>query len=182
MFIVIDERRQRMITNYHGLVEVVVDKLLAHPNYQHFRFMRDDLLGEGYLGLILAIDTYKKGKGTTIVTYISMKVRGRSIDCIRKHKRLTTPLIDIGNTTIENLTAKEYDYEEELVSEEAQYELIDQYEPKNEINKEIYHTQLMGSATNQEVADTFGVSINSIKKRKARMKSDLRDKLQGELI
>lgn len=176
-------RRDKIIMNYYGLVDVVVDKLLSHPNYKHFRFLRDDLIGNGYVSLINAIDTYKKGKGTTLVTYISMKVRGGSINLIRKYKRDTIPLVNLEDRTVKDL-ASEAIYNEKLANKdmEEEWELIDKFEPKDPIEKALYHTHIMGSATHAEIAEEFGVKRNTVVKKKARLLAKLKKQIEENQI
>lgn len=170
-------KREDKIIKYYGLIEVILDKLLSIPYYKPFKYMRDDLHSEGMLGLIAAIDTYDVARETKEVTYISLKVRGYIINLIRKQRRYESPLIDIDDKTLQNIAAEE---EEEYVEE---YDLIEKYEPEDEINKAIYHRCIMGSTTCQAIADEFGINRDSAQKRKRRLLKRLKIQISnGEKI
>ncbi len=173
--------REEKILRYYGLVEVVIDRLLSKGYYKPFRPLRDDLIGEGQLGLIQAIDTYDPSKGAKVVTYISLKVRGYALDFIRKHRRITTPEVDIDNEALQRKFIEELSYDPWNEEErEERFELIDKYEPKDEINRKIYHLVVMGGLTCKELAEEFQVSLNCIKKRKKRFLIRLHKEMENQ--
>lgn len=163
--------REGKIIKYYGLIDVILDKLLTVPYYHPYKYMRDDLHGEAVLGLIAAIDTYDKGRETKEVTYISLKVRGYIINLIRKQRKYESPLIDIDDKTLQNIPDEGEPYVE------PDYELIDLNEPTDEINKAIYHRCLMGSTTCQSISDEFGISRDSVQKRKRRLLKRLKKQI-----
>ncbi len=162
--------RDIKILRYYGLVEVVIDRLLTKGYYKPFRRLRDDLIGEGQLGLIRAIDTFDPTKGAKITTYVSLKVRGYALDYIRKYRRITTPEVDIDNEALQRKFMEELSYDpwSEVVMEEK-FDLIDAHCPTDPINAEIYHRIIMGGLTCKQLAVELDVSLNSIKKRKKRL-------------
>jgi RNA polymerase sigma factor (sigma-70 family) len=167
---IVVEERDLTITKHFGLVEVIIDRLLSKGNYKTFRRLRDDLIGEGMLGLIMAVDTYDPDRGAKLTTYISLKVRGHALDYIRKYKRVTTPEVDIDNAALQRKYVEELSYNpwtwEDVVEK---FDLIDKHEPDDRVNRKIYHRIIMGGMTCKELAVELGQSLNSIKKRKKRL-------------
>jgi RNA polymerase sigma factor (sigma-70 family) len=163
--------RDEKIVQYYGLIEVILDKLLTTPYYQQYRYMRDDLHGEGMLGLIDAIDTFDPERKVKEVSYVSLKVRGYVINLIRKQRKYKAPLIDIDNRELENMAAPE------PKEEEDDYTLVDRYEPTDTINKAVYNQCIMGTVTCQSVADEFGLSRDSVQKRKRRLLKRLKKQI-----
>ena len=57
---------KKEVVLYYNLIEVIVDKFLSKN--PRFRYLRDDLVQEGSLGLMRSISTYDKSKGASKVT------------------------------------------------------------------------------------------------------------------
>ena len=159
------EERKRIIENYYPLVDVVIDKLLSLERYKSYRYLREDLVSEGYIGLIYGIDTYDKERGTKPVSYFSMCIRGRALNFIKKHTAISNATVYIEDTNLD-FQYEEGDYDEDWVT------FVDKYEPEDELEKRIYHEILMGSSTYQELATDMGLprgtvcfAVHSLKKK-----------------
>jgi RNA polymerase sporulation-specific sigma factor len=170
--------REELIGMHYGVVDIIVDKILSQEYYSQFKQMRDDLHSEGTIGMIKAIDNYDETRGAKLITYISLRIRGYVLNHIAKHIREVSPLVDIEN--IDSVSSHD-PFEEEVAIE--QFDLINKYEPKHLIDKEIYHRILMGGSTTREIANEFNITKNAIKKRKARLIAKLREQItEGERL
>lgn len=73
------EAREALILRYVPLVHYVLNRLgLAAPGAEY-----EDLVSQGLLGLIDAIDRYDPAHGTQFSTYATLRVRGRILDSLR---------------------------------------------------------------------------------------------------
>lgn len=167
------EKRKRATEDYFGLVEVVIKDMLGSPKFRTFRHLEDDLMGHGYESLMLAIDSYKPGKGMTPVSYLSFKIRGRTKDYLKKYVREAYPLCDLSSTGFDNLVA-----EENVEFTDEDYALVDKYEPSRPDDKVIYNQIILGGDTHAEVAKELGRSKGAIKFRTY----DLKKKIRKEMI
>jgi len=52
---------------------------------------RDDLIGDGILGLIDAVDRFDPGRGIQFVTYATIRIRGQILDALRARDMLPRP-------------------------------------------------------------------------------------------
>ena len=169
------QERNDMIEAFYPLVHLVVDAMIA-GGYKKYRQHRDDLVSEGTIGLIKATEKYDPGKGASEVTYFSRGIRNHVKDYVVRFEKKSDPLVSIYN--VEHLIPNEE--EEEYV--DPDFTLINKYEPKDPINKEIYHRILMGGMSNGDLAKELGVTKNTIRLRKRRLIKRLRDQMMEENI
>ena len=161
--------RSKNIEQYWGLVDVVLDSLLATQSMRQYKYMREDLHSEGTIGLIRGLDNYKP-MGAQKVTYLSLRIRGAILDYLKKNRRHEKPDVDI-NYIYETTPDESETYEE------GDNALVEKYEPKDPINKAIYHRLIMGGASQMDIANEFGVSRTAIKLRKLRLLKSLKQKM-----
>lgn len=81
------ETRNNLITEYHGLVRVIVGKLIASFSFP--TSMRDELESAGYIGLVEAADRFDSQSGAHFVGYAKLRIRGSIIDSIRSNATLS---------------------------------------------------------------------------------------------
>lgn len=75
------ETRNQLVMHYIYLVKVIVTRLM--PTYKrHVDF--DDLMSNGLLGLMDAIDKFDQKKEVKFETYATLRVKGEIVDQIRK--------------------------------------------------------------------------------------------------
>ena len=74
------EARDRLIEHNLRLVSHIGKK------YRHTNISNDDLLSIGSIGLIKGVDSYKKGNGTRLATYLSICIANEILMFIRKQK------------------------------------------------------------------------------------------------
>lgn len=164
-------KRKEIAEMYFGLVSDVVNAYLLERNLKWRRELREELLSEGYVYLMKAIDTYDPTRGAQFHTYASKKITGHFVNYVRrllKEESVTVQVSSISDSKLDEgvRDAKEY--------ERGSFELIDYYEPEDEINKVIYHQIIMGNSTYQEVANEFGISKTAVNTRLSRLKKRLR--------
>lgn len=73
--------RDRLIEKYSYLVRCIALKIAGH--YQYFNYM-DDIVSEGLIALMDAIERFNISKNVKFETYASIRIRGAMIDYIRK--------------------------------------------------------------------------------------------------
>ncbi|MCI8321962.1 MAG: FliA/WhiG family RNA polymerase sigma factor [Dorea sp.] len=94
-----------LVLRYKGLIKKVA--LQARGIYSHFAQV-DDVISEGVLALLSAIDKYDPEKGAKFDTYVSRRIRGMVIDMARKQDwlprslRKRTKEIDLAITELYN--------------------------------------------------------------------------------
>lgn len=71
--------RQQLITQNVHLVRYVVERLGFGVSYQD----REDLVSEGIVGLIDAVDRFDTKRGIQFVTYATIRIRGQILDALR---------------------------------------------------------------------------------------------------
>lgn len=76
------EDRNKLIEIYAGLVHYIAGKIAM---YKPTNIAYDDLVNEGVLGLINAIDKFKPEMGIKFTTYAVTRVRGFILDKLRKY-------------------------------------------------------------------------------------------------
>lgn len=78
------ELRQRLITQNVHLVRYVVERLGFGVSFLD----REDLVSEGVLGLIDAVDRFDPQRGIQFVTYATIRIRGQILDALRTRDML----------------------------------------------------------------------------------------------
>lgn len=75
------ECRNELIEKYSGLVKCIALKIVGR--YQYFNYM-DDIINEGLIALLNAVEKFDPEKKVKFETFASIKIRGAMIDYIRK--------------------------------------------------------------------------------------------------
>ncbi|HEX2985426.1 MAG TPA: FliA/WhiG family RNA polymerase sigma factor [Caproiciproducens sp.] len=75
------EIRNLLVIQYSYMVKCIALKTVGR--YQHFNYM-DDLVNEGLIALLDAVEKFNPEKKVKFETYASIKIRGSMIDYIRK--------------------------------------------------------------------------------------------------
>lgn len=84
-----DQYKWELVLRYKGVIEKVA--LQVKGIYSHFAQV-DDVVSEGVLTLLSAIDKYDPEKGARFDTYVSRRIRGMVIDMARKQDWLPRSL------------------------------------------------------------------------------------------
>ncbi len=75
------EMRNQLVVQYSNIVKCIALKTVGR--YQYFNYM-DDIINEGLIALLDAVEKFDIEKKVKFETYASIKVRGAMIDYIRK--------------------------------------------------------------------------------------------------
>lgn len=75
------DMRNKLIVEYSSLVKKIALKMVG--NYQYFSHL-DDLVNEGIIALMDAVEKFDAKKNTKFETFASIKIKGAIIDYIRK--------------------------------------------------------------------------------------------------
>lgn len=170
------EERKAEIEAYYPLVEVVVKALYKDKSFKQLIQFYGDLVGEGALGLIKGVESYDPDKNSSKVSWYSRKIRTEVLNYIKTFENNGRVPVDVCIDDIE--IAEEY----KEPYEDPDFTLIDQYEPKDEINQAIYHRILMGNATQREIAEEFGVSKKAIEMRKRKLIIRLKKQMENNNV
>ena len=94
--------RNSLVVQYSYIVKCIALKTVGR--YQYFNYM-DDIVNEGLIALLDAVEKFDVGKKVKFETYASIKVRGAMIDYIRKQdcfprrlKRIAKNISEAENT------------------------------------------------------------------------------------
>ncbi len=78
--------REDLIMRYVPLVHFVLGRLGLTPGPDY-----EDLVSQGMLGLIEAVDRYDPANGTRFSTYATLRIRGQIVDSLRRLDMLSRP-------------------------------------------------------------------------------------------
>jgi RNA polymerase sigma factor (sigma-70 family) len=78
-----DENRARLIEQYQPLVYHIYGQLAYKPDCEHV-----DLISEGTLGLIEAVDAFDCERGVTFKTFAYLRIKGKMLDYLRRRSVL----------------------------------------------------------------------------------------------
>ncbi|HUV94350.1 MAG TPA: FliA/WhiG family RNA polymerase sigma factor [Anaerolineae bacterium] len=82
------ELRQQLILQYVHLVNHVVHRMGFDGSPP---FDKEDLISDGILGLISAVDRFDPGRGIQFATYATIRIRGQILDALRTRDLLPRP-------------------------------------------------------------------------------------------
>jgi RNA polymerase sporulation-specific sigma factor len=148
----------KLILKYRPTVEAIAMKYINSP------LEKDDLIQEGMIGLLAAINSYNSDKGTKFTTYASRCINNSVQTALRKFTRLK----DIPQSS---LVALEEDYfenqvglsaEDEYLAKESVTNLTDVlYENLSRFENEVLRLYIVGCSYT-EIADKLGKNAKAI--------------------
>jgi len=94
-------------------------RLVSHigKKYRHTNVSSDDLLSIGSIGLIKGIDSYKKGNGTRLATYLSVCIENEILMYLRKQKNIKNDT-SLDGTVGCDKDGKDFSYNDIIYDEE----------------------------------------------------------------
>ncbi len=160
-----------LINRYKPTVESISNKYINAP------LEKDDLIQEGMIGLLAAINSYKKDKGTSFVTYAGHCINNSIKSALKKFSRLK----DIPQS---NLVSLEDDYFDNVVHLSAEDEYLATesvsnlsqvlYEELSSFENEVLRLYIVGCTYN-EIAEKLDKNTKAIDNAIQR----IRKKLEG---
>lgn len=91
------EVRNELVVHYSYIVKCIALKTVGR--YQYFNYM-DDIINEGLIALLDAVEKFDIEKKAKFETYASIKVRGAMIDYIRRQDCFPRRLKQIGRAHV----------------------------------------------------------------------------------
>ncbi len=147
-----------LIERYRSTVEAIAMKYIDSP------LEKDDLVQEGMIGLLAAINSYKSDKGAKFVTYASRCINNSVQTALRKFSRMK----DIPQS---NLVTLEEDYfdnqvglsaEDEYLAKESVFTLTEVlYEGLSRFENEVLRLHIVGCSY-VEIAERLGKNPKAI--------------------
>lgn len=164
--------RDERIIGYYGLVDVVVDKMLASSTYRYYRSYRDDLIGEGTIGLILGVDKYDSTKGASEVSFYSRGIQQSVKNYIYRVLNREENPVDITKIDQTILTATDdlSEIEEEPLGKWA----IDRG-LLTERERRIYDDVIIGGMSMKDLSIELGCNARNLRQQKFKLIKRLKD-------
>jgi RNA polymerase sigma factor (sigma-70 family) len=160
-----------LVTAHFNVVAIIVDKLLSKQGYRHFRWMRDELLSEGYYALTRAATKFKEDGGASFVTYASRLIHGYVVNLAARQWKRDSQQSDID---LKNVPMEEYEEPEE---DPYRLSLIEELEPYTEYQKDIFYKLIIDGQTSMSLAKERGVSEAAVKAAKLKLIKKFRKEL-----
>lgn len=146
-----------LIVKYRSTVEAIAMKYINSP------LEKDDLIQEGMIGLLAAINSYNPDKGAKFVTYASICINNSVQTALRKFSRMK----DIPQSSLVALedyfdTQVGLSAEDEYLAKESVSNLTDfLYEGLSRFENEVLRLYMVGCSYN-EIADKLGKNSKAI--------------------
>ena len=143
-----DRAREQLILGYRPLVFWLARKLQVAPSrYQ-------DLVQEGTLALINAVDHYDRNRNTRFITYAYYRVRGAMVNFLQRvEARAPIPMEEM-----ENVASEPFDYE----GEDWRLTLREGMEKLPARESEIIEALLLEGRRARELAAEQGIDVSQI--------------------
>lgn len=159
--------------NHYQIVEILVDKMLAHPSYSFYKSYRADLIGEGSIALVKAAKRFDESRGIKFSTFVSKNIKGAIKNVIgRKISPHSLSECDIDSIDPNELVAEEP--EEEVDEVEDNRIDVHDYAPTTDLQKIVYYKVIIGKTTPRELAEEINVSVATIYKLRSRILEKLK--------
>jgi RNA polymerase sporulation-specific sigma factor len=149
---------EELIIRYRKTVETIVQRYIGSP------LERDDLIQEGLIGLLAAIQSYKTDKGTKFVTYASRCINNSIQSALKKFNRMKdVPPSNIVEFEDEAFgTQYSLSAEDEYLAKESVSTLTDiLYEGLSSFENEVLRLYIVGYSYN-EIAEKLGKNAKAI--------------------
>ena len=159
-----EDSRERMILAYRPLVFWLVKKFRVPYN------CFPDLVQEGMVGLITAVDNFEPERSNRFITYAYYKVKGRMANFLqRSEAKAPLPIED------EALERSAWDFEADVDRTEWSVSLGEGLLRLPERERDIVHSLIVEGRDAAEVAGDHGVGISHIYRLRRRAISQLRE-------
>ncbi|MGN0522936.1 MAG: sigma-70 family RNA polymerase sigma factor [Eubacterium sp.] len=147
-----------LIVKYRPTVESIAMKYINSP------LEKDDLVQEGLIGLLAAINSYNPEKGAKFVTYASRCIDNSVQTALRKFSRLKdipqSSLVALDESYMESMVG--LSAEDEYLAKESVSTLTDVlYEGLSRFENEVLRLHIVGCSYN-EIADRLGKNPKAI--------------------
>lgn len=136
---------EELIERYRSTVEVIAMKYINSP------LEKDDLVQEGMIGLLAAINSYKQNKGASFKTYATICINNSVQDALKKFSRLKDipqdSIVEYTDDIIEENTA--LSAEDEFLAKESVSTLTEiLYEGLSSFENQVLRLHIVGNSYN----------------------------------
>ena len=158
-----EDSREKMILAYRPMVFWLAKKFRVP--YNSF----PDLLQEGTVGLITAVDNFEPERSNKFITYAYYKVKGRMVNFLqRSEAKAPLPVED------EALERSAFDFEADVDSMEWHISLGEGLQCLPERERDIVRSMIVEGRDAAEVASNHGVGVSHVYRLRRRAISQLR--------
>lgn len=149
---------EELIEKYRPLVEIIASKYIDSP------LEKDDLIQEGMIGLLAAINSYKQDKGAMFKTYANICINNSVQTALRKFSRLKDipqdNIVELNESIEDGLTV--LSAEDEFLAKESVSTLTEiLYEGLSSFENEVLRLHIVGRTYN-EIATLLGKNPKAI--------------------
>lgn len=153
-----DDAMERMIKTKRSLVEVIAMKYINSP------LEKDDLIQEGMIGLLAAINSYDSNKNAAFDTYANRCINNSVQTALRKFSRMKdipqSNIVRLDDDYLENLVG--LSAEDEYLAKESVSTLTDVlYEGLSRFENEVLRLHIVGCSYS-EIAEKLGKNPKAI--------------------
>lgn len=157
-----------LISRYMPLIKA---KASAFKNSQ---VETDDLISEGFLGLLSAIRSYDPEKGT-FAAFASTCIANKMKTAVAKGSANPLPALSLDDSNIEDISDGNPGTEDLIILKEQNSEMMKQVEQLlSEREREVFYLYLSAYSYNQ-IAEKLGITAKAVDNAITRAKSKLRD-------
>ncbi len=151
-----DELKNELVLEYIGLVKRIVARML--PTYEgHSNF--DDMLSNGVLGLMDAVEKYDLKRNVRFEHYAAMRIRGEIIDQIRKQDWAPSSL----RRKIKSITNAYSELENKLFRTPTETEVADHLDmTREDLQKTVQKSYMFNVVHFEEIVSENTFSVNNI--------------------
>lgn len=147
-----------LVVKYRPLVEIIASKYINSP------LEKDDLVQEGMIGLLAAINSYKQDKGAQFKTYASICINNSVQTALRKFSRLKDipqeSIVELNESIVDSITV--LSAEDEFLAKESVSTLTEVlYEGLSSFENEVLRLHMVGKSY-AEIATMLGKNTKAI--------------------
>lgn len=134
----------------------------------------DDLVSEGFLGLLSAVRSYDSKKGT-FAAFASTCIANKMKSAVAKSSVNPLPALSLDDSSIEEISDGNPGTEDLIILKEQNSEMLKQVEQLlSEREREVFYLYLSAYSYNQ-IAEKLGITAKAVDNAITRAKSKLRD-------
>jgi RNA polymerase sigma factor for flagellar operon FliA len=171
-----DELKNELVVAYIGLVKRIVIRML--PTYEgHSNF--DDMLSNGILGLMDAVEKYDLKRNVRFEHYAAMRIKGEIIDQIRKQDWAPSSL----RRKIKSITNAYSELENSLFRTPTESEVADYLDmTREDLQKTVQKAHMFNIVHFEEIVSENSFLINSISDEGASVETHIEKKEMKKIL
>ncbi|MFP4465841.1 MAG: sigma-70 family RNA polymerase sigma factor [Candidatus Goldiibacteriota bacterium] len=166
--------REKIIRENMGLIKSIAGR------YGRYGAAYEDLVQEGIMGMLNALEKFDESKGAKFSTYSVYFIKGRILDYLRRENKIKTLDMDIGENEEIEYRPNGEDYEPEREPETGPPQI---YSCIPDDEKEVLYRHYRQMKTLKEIAEEMNISREKVRqlKQKALRRIKINKKLTERL-